>query len=213
MTLAAFELQNGDGKIIDIALKYSYDSPVSFARAFQKLHGVTPTAAREPGAKLKAYPRLTFHISLRGDKELNYKVFEKPAFSVIGKCRRFTTANGENLKLIPEFWREIVNDGTCSKLMEIAAAKEGGELGGNILGICMEGDEFSYVIGVETDSKTTHDEFTSFIVPARGVYLKWLVPCRRPYRRFLEEYMLSFSRQAPMIEPQGRILKCTTRGI
>ncbi|MCG6581885.1 helix-turn-helix domain-containing protein, partial [Acinetobacter baumannii] len=49
LTLAAFELQNSDAKVIDIALKYGYESPVSFARAFQMLHGVNPAIARQEG--------------------------------------------------------------------------------------------------------------------------------------------------------------------
>ena len=55
-TLAAFELQNSDVKIIDLAVKYGYDSPISFARAFQNQHGVTPSLARDKGVQLKAYP-------------------------------------------------------------------------------------------------------------------------------------------------------------
>ncbi|MEC0307945.1 AraC family transcriptional regulator [Paenibacillus lautus] len=47
LTLAAIDLLNSDTKVIDIAIKYGYDSPVSFARAFQSMHGVNPTTARQ----------------------------------------------------------------------------------------------------------------------------------------------------------------------
>ena len=60
MTLAAFELQNSNIKIIDLATKYDYDSPVSFSRAFQNMHGITPSEARDKGMALKAYPRSSF---------------------------------------------------------------------------------------------------------------------------------------------------------
>ena len=38
LTLAGAELKNDNAKVIDVALKYGYDSPVSFARAFQAFH-------------------------------------------------------------------------------------------------------------------------------------------------------------------------------
>jgi AraC family transcriptional regulator len=52
LTLVAFELQNSDVRIIDLAVKYGYDSADSFSRAFQKVHGVVPSLAREKGARL-----------------------------------------------------------------------------------------------------------------------------------------------------------------
>ena len=60
MTLAAFELQNSDIKVINLALSYGYDSPEAFTRAFQNLHGVTPTVARSRGVSIKAFPRICY---------------------------------------------------------------------------------------------------------------------------------------------------------
>ena len=71
LTLAAFELQNSNEKIIDLALKYGYNSPDSFSRAFLAMHGVTPSKAREKGISLKAYPRVTFSLSIKGVVEDN----------------------------------------------------------------------------------------------------------------------------------------------
>lgn len=71
LTLAAFELQEGCAKVIDVAMKYGYDSPDAFSRAFKLLHGIMPSAARSKGTGLKAFPRLSFHISIRGDVENN----------------------------------------------------------------------------------------------------------------------------------------------
>ena len=84
LTLAALELQNNDIKIVDLALKFGYDSPVSFSRAFHALHGVTPSEARADGVKLKAYPRLSFQISIKGEKEMDYRIESKEAFQVFG---------------------------------------------------------------------------------------------------------------------------------
>ncbi len=70
LTLAAFELQTTGSKVIDVAMKYGYDSPEAFARAFKNLHGIMPISARDTGVSLKAYPRMSFHISIKGDVEM-----------------------------------------------------------------------------------------------------------------------------------------------
>jgi len=72
LTQAAIELQNTDARIIDVAVKYGYDSPVSFSRAFATLHGINPNEAKQSGARLKAYPKISFQISIKGEKEMNY---------------------------------------------------------------------------------------------------------------------------------------------
>jgi AraC family transcriptional regulator len=67
LTVAAFELNNSNIKVIDIAVKYGYSSPDSFTRAFQGLHGVTPSEARNNGKSLKASPWMTFQLSIKGE--------------------------------------------------------------------------------------------------------------------------------------------------
>lgn len=64
-------------KIIDVAIKYGYNSPDSFTRAFQNLHGITPSEARANGKPLKAYPLMTFQLSIKGGNEMNYRIEEK----------------------------------------------------------------------------------------------------------------------------------------
>jgi len=76
LSLAALELQGGTQKVIDVSLKYGYSSPDSFARAFQETHGVAPRDARASGARLRLYPRISFHISIRGDVDLEYRIEE-----------------------------------------------------------------------------------------------------------------------------------------
>ena len=98
LTLAAHELQNSGLKVIDIALKYGYESPDAFARAFQKLHGITPSAAREPGVILKAYPRISFYLTLKGDKEIEYKVVEREGFKVFGKSIKANEVDRHEIK-------------------------------------------------------------------------------------------------------------------
>lgn len=105
LTLAAFDLQNGNDKIIDIALKYGYNSPDSFSRAFIAMHGIMPSKARENGISLKAYPRITFSLSLKGVVEMNYRIEQKDSFFVVGIKQRFSHVEGlgEN---IGKMWAE-----------------------------------------------------------------------------------------------------------
>jgi AraC family transcriptional regulator len=95
LTMAAFDIVEGRQKVIDVAVKYGYDSPDSFAVAFKRLHGITPTAARERGVMLKAYPKLVFSLILKGDSEMNYRIEQKPAFRVAGMAGEFSNGGGE----------------------------------------------------------------------------------------------------------------------
>lgn len=74
LTLAAQELSMSSDKVLDIALKYGYESPESFAKAFRKVHGLSPSDARIQGVQLKAFPRISFHLSLKGDKDMEYRM-------------------------------------------------------------------------------------------------------------------------------------------
>jgi len=54
MSLAAVDLQHGDAKIIDVAIKYGYNSPTAFNRAFQSIHQVAPSCIKNKGISIKA---------------------------------------------------------------------------------------------------------------------------------------------------------------
>ena len=106
LTLAGQELsRNREARVIDVALKYGYDSPDSFARAFQRFHGVLPSAAREPGVSLQAVPPLHITLSLEGGTKMEYRIEAKPAMTIVGKSGRFhiETSYREILK----FWKEF----------------------------------------------------------------------------------------------------------
>ena len=68
-------------RVIDVAIKYGYNSPDSFSRAFQMLHGVTPSSVKNTEVSLKAYPRITFQIAIKGEIEMKYKFVEKESFN------------------------------------------------------------------------------------------------------------------------------------
>lgn len=90
LTLAGAELANTQAKVIDVACKFGYDSPESFAKAFQKFHGITPSQARGNGAVLKSFSRLSIKVTLEGGSFMNYKIEEKKQMKLTGYKRRFT---------------------------------------------------------------------------------------------------------------------------
>jgi AraC family transcriptional regulator len=59
LTLAGCELASSNNKVLDAALKYGYDSPESFGRAFARFHGISPSQAKADGANLKSFSRLS----------------------------------------------------------------------------------------------------------------------------------------------------------
>ncbi len=88
LSLAGAELAVGDKKVIDIALKYGYESPDSFAKAFQKFHGVLPSQAKSNGSNLKSFSRLALKFSLEGGNVMNYRIEEKDKMVLTGyKCK------------------------------------------------------------------------------------------------------------------------------
>ncbi|HAA25816.1 MAG TPA: AraC family transcriptional regulator, partial [Ruminiclostridium sp.] len=66
LSMAAQELSKADARVIDVALKYGYDSPDSFARAFTKFHGIPPSSARIKGANLKLFAPVKIKLILEG---------------------------------------------------------------------------------------------------------------------------------------------------
>ncbi|MBQ8404676.1 MAG: AraC family transcriptional regulator [Clostridia bacterium] len=104
LSLAGTELSNGKKKVIDIALKYGYDSPDSFTKAFQKFHGITPSQARADGKMLKSFSRLSIKISLEGGSIMNYRIEEKDEIILTGYKRRFFGIPGERMEQEKEMY-------------------------------------------------------------------------------------------------------------
>ncbi|GEK57964.1 AraC family transcriptional regulator [Marinococcus halophilus] len=167
LTMAALDLQNRQVRIIDTALKYGYDSPDSFTRAFQKLHGIAPSKVKEQGISLKAYPKLTFQLSVQGGNEMNYRIEKKEAFRIVGISKRVPIIfEGENPE-INAMWQSLSEE----KIHELLALSNG-EPGGMIQASTNfsearmeEQGELDHYIGVVTD-KTISEAWEALEVPA-----------------------------------------------
>lgn len=167
LTLAAFELKGSSLKVIDIAVKYGYNSSDSFARAFQSLHGITPSEARNNGHSLKAFPPMTFQLSIKGGNEMIYRIEEKEAFRIIGIKKRvpiqFTGVNPE----IAAMWKSLDGE-TINNLKNLSNVEPMGLLSASTNfseGRMEEKGELDHYIGVAT-TKECPDNLTQLDVPA-----------------------------------------------
>lgn len=147
LTLAAQELAVSSAKVVDVALKYGYDTPESFCKAFRKLHGVSPSAARKPGVSIKAFPRVSFEPHALGDAEVDYQIVEKEAFTVVGKSAELVC--GKDGRTRQWFWGESRKDGTLDKLGSPSTETP-------LLGLTMSfEEEFTYMIAREADTASS----------------------------------------------------------
>lgn len=112
LSLAAYDLQNTEEKIIDIGMKYGYQSPDAFCIAFKRMHGMTPSEARKQGVLLSFYCRLQFEVKIKGVKKMNYEIVEREPFSVLG-IRRTTPYGGGT-------WVIVKKDGSNEAMKAIS---------------------------------------------------------------------------------------------
>lgn len=104
LSLAGRDLQAEGCRVLDVALKYGYDSPDSFTRAFTRFHGITPAQAKRGAGALRNYLPLKIHISMKGGFAMECKIVKKPAFTVIGNARIMRYEEGP--QACPRFWAE-----------------------------------------------------------------------------------------------------------
>ncbi|MBI5957217.1 MAG: AraC family transcriptional regulator [Chloroflexi bacterium] len=163
---AAVELLHSPIKIIDLAVKYGYDSPDSFSRAFQKLHGLSPTEARLTGGGLKAIPPLTFQLTVQGGHEMDYRIVEKEAFYIVGIKKRVSLLyNGVNPE-IAAMWASLTED-DIRALKQLSSVEPTGLLSAsvNFTEGRAEGTELDQYIGVATTGPQAQ-KWQALAVPA-----------------------------------------------
>ncbi|KZO01802.1 AraC family transcriptional regulator [Pseudobacillus badius] len=154
LTLAAFEWQKNDPRILDLALTYRYESADSFSRAFQKTLGLKPLDVRNKGKLLKAFPRISFQLSIKGAIEMEYRI-ERIDFelSIIGKGAPVKTSQAA--EAIPALWHSAQLNGLMQKLIDLSWENPKCTLE-SLLGICgkqaaITEDEFTYFMGIRYD--------------------------------------------------------------
>lgn len=162
MTLAAVDLQSGQEKIVEIALKYGYESPTAFNRAFQSVHGVAPSLVKTGGVSLKSYSPISFKITIKGAEEMDYRIEKKEAFRIVGVAAPLHKELEQNFMVVPQMWQRASADGTIPRL----AGMMDGALKG-LLGVtaCIEEDKWRYFIAVASE-QPADAPLEEYLVPA-----------------------------------------------
>ncbi|MEL7569783.1 MAG: AraC family transcriptional regulator [Eubacteriaceae bacterium] len=157
LTLAALDLKNTNLRVIDVAVKYGYDSADSFSRAFNSMHGILPSEARNENTQLKAYPQMTFQLSIKGGCEMNYRIVEKESFKLVGFKKRvpviFEGVNSEIAKMT-----ELLTPEVIKQLKGISDVEPTGIISASTNfpdGRMQEKGELDHYIGVGTSSDET----------------------------------------------------------
>lgn len=160
MSLAAADLMAGE-KVVDVALKYGYDSPTAFNRAFQSIHGVPPSKA-QAGAPLKAFPPISFRIMVKGAVEMEYRIVKKEAFRVVGIGAAMSPHIEESFQEVPALWDRAARENLPARLAPLMDPEMPG-----LLGICdgSGGEQPRYLIAVASAAPLP-EGLEEFTVPA-----------------------------------------------
>lgn len=161
MSLAAVELRQEGSKIIDVAQKYGYHSPTAFNRAFQSVHGLAPSRVREEGIPVKAFPPLSFQISVRGTEGLTYRIEKRPSLRLVGISHPLDQEIEKNFQVVPQMWGRAAQDGTVQRLAQKIDTPPMGLLG---VSACDQQESWRYYIAVATTQPA--EEFEEYILPA-----------------------------------------------
>ena len=150
LSLAALDLASGQVKVIDVAVRLGYDSPDAFARAFKRELGVTPTEAREPGVRLKTWPRFSFSIVLKGTTPMNFRIESREAIKLTGLPLATSVPDGQQLGEITAFWQKAMADGSFGKLMKSMPPTSKIDIAGVSADMDVATGKFTYLIAIES---------------------------------------------------------------
>ena len=104
LSIAGFDLYNEKQKVIDVALKYQYNNPTSFSRAFYQFHGIKPSKVNKE-TKLKNFPQIIFDENININKEYDYEIINLKQLQLYGK---YIKTNNKNINLdAPKFFKQM----------------------------------------------------------------------------------------------------------
>lgn len=159
LSLAGQELLQTNCKVIDLAMKYGFDSADGFTKAFQRFHGVSPSIAREKKKPLVMYNPLSIHVSLEGGKRIDYRIQEIPKRKFLAVTKSFPVEiiNEEDNEEIANFWSKCYEDGLVEALKEFRRAEDT-----RLFGLCAplvkDASYFDYGIGILLENQNTAEE-------------------------------------------------------
>ncbi|MHC5227934.1 AraC family transcriptional regulator [Enterococcus sp. LJL99] len=149
MSLAAVDLQTTDMKVIDIALKYGYNSPTAFNRAFKTIHQISPSETRNNVVVLSSFPPLEFTLSFKGVEKMNYRIEEKNELRIVGISEALSKNIEENFEVVPKIWNEFASQGILAQLIPLMNNELPGVLG---VSACFTEEKWRYYLAVTSDT-------------------------------------------------------------
>ena len=155
LSQAGADLLNGDEKVIDVAMKYCYDSPESFTKAFTRFHGFSPMQVKK-GSPIQFMNRYTVRLTIEGGCIMEYKIEQWEAMDLRVHAKDFHAETSE--KEVPKFWDEYYENEAYRKIP-------------GYLGVCAQqktdSDEFRYGIGCKaSDVNGVPEGFEIIHIPA-----------------------------------------------
>lgn len=97
---ATFDLQHEGMSVTETAFKYGYESVDGFSRAFREWSGISPSEVKKKNM-FKAFPKLSFQLTIQGGISMDYRIENKDAFRIVGKKKRIPIQfEGENKEII-----------------------------------------------------------------------------------------------------------------
>lgn len=167
LALAGQELLTNDSTVMELAIKYGYESPDSFTKAFTRFHGHSPSSVRKNKAMIKDFAPLKLTICLKGGYTMDYRIVKKEAFTVLGESKEFSYKDAK--QDIPSFWEEHFASGRGEYVCGMYGINIDPQMGN---------DRFSYLIAdiynpsidiVEGLEVKTIPAFTWAVFPCKGV--------------------------------------------
>lgn len=167
LSQAASDLQQRDGRVLDVAVKYGYDSADGFSRAFRDWSGMNPSEVKNSDS-FKLFPRLTFQLTIQGGMDMEYRIEEKDAFKLVGIKKRvpivFEGQNPDIMKMVqaitPE-QREKLSQWRNTEVKTVVNASFDFDDGRS-----EEKGQLDHLIGSITTLEKDFEEFDAVEVPA-----------------------------------------------
>ena len=144
---AVTDLREGSEKVIDIALKYGYESADAFSAAFKKFHGATPSEVRN-GKPYRVFPRLQLSLKITGGKNMDIKIQKKAAFTVAG-----VLLEAIDNSQCPSAWEQLYANHSLESLESLGS--------GQSFGVCSdvkEGEIINYMAAYDVTDKAKAEE-------------------------------------------------------
>lgn len=161
LSCAMQDLAKGE-KVIDVALKYQYDSPISFTRAFKKMYGIAPSKVKQTSNSLKTFPKLTFDNIKVPSQKLEYRIVPLEQQTFYGKSTKLIKTTDS--RTIAALWDKVCEDGTLDYIKRTSTSfYYGASIYTNIEEMKMGQEEdkmYYYILG-----KEKRQDFSKIVIP------------------------------------------------